>query len=118
MRSVRRVLVLALPFVAGIVGCGGARYVSEEPGGGIVAIPYHTNSWPTYYQDQAEKMMKAKCPKGYVIDMEGPVLIGQAAKEEASRNPANADLVLTSEWILQHPPAVEDTEWQIKFHTK
>jgi hypothetical protein len=110
--------MVALPFVLGLVGCGGARYVSQEPKGGIVAIPFHTNSWPSYYQDQAEKLMKAKCPNGYVIDVEGPVLIGTAASEQASKNADKTDVAAAASWIARNPPAVEDTEWQIKFHAK
>jgi hypothetical protein len=118
MPWVRRIPVLVLPSILGLIGCGSAHYVSQDAKSGIIAIPYNTNTWPSYYHDEAEKMMKAKCPSGYVIDMEGPVLIGSAATEAASRTTDKTNVMSQPNWALQHPPAVEETEWQIKFHAK
>jgi hypothetical protein len=54
-----------------LAGCStGARYVTTTNSAGVVAIPSNTDDWPYHYRKQAEELMQAKCPGGYVIERE------------------------------------------------
>lgn len=68
---------LMLVSLVGLVGCAGARHVQFDQGQGVVAIPANTNSWPNHYRDQAEKLMRERCPNGYEIIREEEVVTGQ-----------------------------------------
>ena len=72
-------LLVLLVGVASLTGCAQARFVQVNPNDGIVAIPSNSNSWPDYYRDQAEKLMREKCPKGYDIVLEREEVTGQVA---------------------------------------
>src|SRR5882672_790752 len=89
---VRAALLLAPLFLAGTIGCGSARYVMQDQHGGVVAIPSNNNSWPTHYRDEAEKMMKQKCPQGYVIEREEEVVVGQTTTDKTDTDTKSYDL--------------------------
>jgi hypothetical protein len=76
MRPVTLMRAAILCFVATLVGCQSARLVEVRSDGGVVAIPNNSNTWPFYYRDKAEAMLKQKCPNGYVIDHEEEVVTG------------------------------------------
>jgi hypothetical protein len=46
---------------------------------GVVAIPSNTNSWPNYYHNQAEELIRQNCPNGYEIVQEEECVTGQVA---------------------------------------
>lgn len=70
-----------------LVGCGSARYVSTGSEGGVLAIPSNSNSWPTYYRDKAEALMRAKCPNGYIIEHEEEAVTGSVTQDKSSMRP-------------------------------
>ena len=72
-------VLLAVLAAASISGCAKARFVEITPQGGVVAIPSNSNSWPNYYRDKAEELIKKKCPDGYEIVMEEEYVKGQVA---------------------------------------
>jgi hypothetical protein len=91
--SLRRTLsAITLAAAVGAMGCTSARYVSLDAGGsGVVAIPANFNRWPLNFRDEAEELMRQRCPEGYVIDHEEEVFKSQT---------------------------VDAKEWQIHFHSK
>jgi hypothetical protein len=118
--------VLAPLVLIGSSGCGNARYIVQDSYGGVVAIPANTNSWPTNYRDEAEKLMKKKCPLGYVIDREEEVVVGQTTTRTATsdtrsydlpggRRPPSGELVTTTNnrSVSTH----DQTEYRITFHS-
>jgi hypothetical protein len=70
------IVVLTAFALTGSAGCQQARLVSQDAFGGVVAIPSNTNSWPDYYQDQANKLMREACKGDYVIDRREEVVVG------------------------------------------
>src|SRR5215472_4112557 len=88
-----RAAVLLVPLaLAGLSGCGGARYIVQDQDGGVVAIPSNTNYWPMHYRDEAEKLMKQKCPQGYIIDREQEVVVGQTTTGSDNTDTRSYDL--------------------------
>ncbi len=79
MRSSVAVLVLAATSVI-VGGCAKARMVEVAQDGGVVAIPANSNRWPNYYRNQAEELIREKCPDGYEIVEEEEVVVGQVAR--------------------------------------
>lgn len=60
--------LLALAVV--LPGCASGqqvRYVYQDHDFGVIGMPENSNRWPTRYQRQAEKMMKAHFPEGHEI---------------------------------------------------
>lgn len=82
MRS-NMVVLLAAAAITGMGGCGKARLVEVSQQGGVVAIPSNTNSWPHYYRNQAEELIKQKCPNGYEIVQEEEFVTGQVARTDS-----------------------------------
>jgi hypothetical protein len=82
MRSSLAVL-LAVVAVVSVGGCAKARMVEVTQDGGVVAIPSNTNRWPNYYRNQAEELMKQKCPDGFEIVEEEEFVTGQVAHTES-----------------------------------
>lgn len=65
-------------------GCASsARLVKWDADGGIIAIPSNNNYWPLHYRDQAEALMKRKCPAGYQVVREEEVVVGQKAHTDS-----------------------------------
>jgi hypothetical protein len=78
--SRRTVVVCVLAAtLGGSVGCGSARFVQADSGGGVVAIPHNTNCWPTYYRDKADALLRQRFPGGYDIEREEEVVTGTVA---------------------------------------
>lgn len=71
------VAMLCVLWVGLIAGCAKARFVQVDQGYGVVAIPANTNSWPNYYRDQAEALIRQKCPNGYEVVHEEESVTGQ-----------------------------------------
>jgi hypothetical protein len=124
-KQVRAAMLLAPLFLAGTVGCSSARYVMQDQFGGVVAIPSNTNSWPTNYRDEAEKLMREKCPQGYVIEREEEVTVGQTTTSKTNNDTKSYDVpggrrspsgtVTTT--TTDRSVAVQDkTEYRITFH--
>jgi hypothetical protein len=109
----------------GLAGCAtGARYVTATSTCGIVAIPSNTDKWPNYYRKQAEDLLQAKCPDGYVIEREEEFIPGANQRRRKTDGSAEAAGIFDqAEWriyyrrkdapegsttaLLVHPPAVE-----------
>jgi hypothetical protein len=124
-KQLRGAVLLAPLFLVGAVGCGSARYVMQDSYGGVVAIPSNNNYWPTHYRDEAEKLMKQKCPQGYVIEREEEVVVGQTTTDKTNAGTKSYDLpggkksssgtVTTT--TTDRSVAVQDkTEYRITFH--
>jgi hypothetical protein len=79
MRQRYALLLVALMGLAGLSGCANARYVQVDQNAGIVSIPANTNSWPNYYRDHAETLIRQKCPAGYEVVYEEEAVVGQVA---------------------------------------
>ncbi len=81
----RNSLLIVLAVAAGCLsGCAKARIVEVTPQGGVVAIPSNSNSWPNYYRDQAEELMRERCPDGFEIVEEKEVVTGQVAHTQSN----------------------------------
>lgn len=91
-KNLRSAALVATVVLLGGGGCGGARYVMQDASGGVVAIPANSNSWPTHYRDEAEKLMRQKCPDGYVIDREEEVVVGQTTTGSTNTDTRSYDL--------------------------
>jgi hypothetical protein len=121
-----RVAAILLPLaVVGITGCGGARMVQSTPGGGTVAIPSNSDSWPFHYRQEAEKLMAQRCPSGYTIDHEEEVVVGQQTVNQKQSNTQTQDLVgrkqqtvgsVTSTDASNTVTTKNLTEYRITFH--
>jgi hypothetical protein len=61
------------------IGCANARYVQVDQNAGVVSIPANTNTWPNYYRDHAEALMRQKCPQGYEVVYEEEAVVNQVA---------------------------------------
>jgi hypothetical protein len=123
----RSLLPLGLLALVAASGCGGARFVSVTPNGGVVAVPSNTNSWPFHYRDSAEKLMAEKCPNGYVIDKEEAVVVGQKTVHRENSDTNVTDVpgqkkrppsTLTRSATTDVTETVDQTEWRITFHAK
>jgi hypothetical protein len=65
--------------IASLTGCANARYVQVDQNSGVVSIPANTNTWPNYYRDHAETLMRQKCPQGYEVVCEKEAVVSQVA---------------------------------------
>jgi hypothetical protein len=77
MRRQNAILLVALMGFAALTGCANARYVKTDQGSGVVAMPANTNTWPNYYRDHAEALIRQKCPAGYEVVYEEEAVVGQ-----------------------------------------
>ncbi len=91
MRCALGLLVSAM--MSAGVGCMQARYVLLEADGGAIAIPHNSNAWPCYFRDQAETLMKARCPQGYLIEREEEVVVGQTVHTDTDTESSGAPLI-------------------------
>jgi hypothetical protein len=88
-------------------GCAtGARCVTATSTCGIVAIPSNTDLWPNYYRKQAEDLLQAKCPDGYVIEREEEFVPGANRTRHKSDGSA------------EPPGFFDQTEWRIYYRRK
>jgi hypothetical protein len=107
------------------LGCSHARLVELSPnGGGVIAIPDNTNSWPSRNRRHAEELMAQRCPNGYVVETEREVVIGQVAHTNTETEQHNVP-VLTSLGLApakletqQTTSYVDQKEWRIWFRPK
>jgi hypothetical protein len=60
-------MLIALPACAGCTATKGVRYVYQDRDFGVVGVPENSDSWPTHYRRQAEKLMAAHFPAGHEI---------------------------------------------------
>jgi hypothetical protein len=116
--------VLGLVCAAALSGCAGARYVSVDSTGGIVAIPSNTDCWPEHYRAKAEELMAKKCPQGYVIDHEEEVVTGTTQRTHTNTN-TTGDPTLAALHIApvkqeteESTDVINHTEWRIWFHAQ
>lgn len=107
------------------LGCSHARLVEiQSGGGGVVAIPDNTNSWPNYNHKHAEELMAKQCPHGYIIDDEREVVVGQVAhtnvETEQHKVPILTAIGLAPAKLetQQTTNYVDQKEWRIWFHPK
>jgi hypothetical protein len=77
MRRKAAILVALSAGLLNLAGCAKARFVENGQGYGVVAIPSNSNSWPNYYRNQAEALIREKCPNGYEIVREEETVTGQ-----------------------------------------
>jgi hypothetical protein len=124
-KNLRAAALLVPLALAGLSGCGGARYIVQDQYGGVVAIPSNTNYWPVYYRDEAEKLMKQKCPQGYHIDREEEVVVGQTTTGSDNTDTRSYDLpggkkqpsgALTTTTASHSTTTHDKTEYRITFH--
>jgi hypothetical protein len=66
-----------LPLAA--VGCGTARYVQKDAGGGVIAMP----SGASWHRKKADELMLAHVGPGYQVVEEREVVTGQATTNTA-----------------------------------
>jgi hypothetical protein len=119
---------LALLVMAGLLGLNGcassARYVTKSSNGGIIAIPANTNSWPGYYHNQAEELMKAQFPDGYVVEHVDEFVTGTTQYTDTTTNRNSVavltDLGIAPEKVNQHQTTSyqNNTEWRIYYRRK
>jgi hypothetical protein len=66
---------------AGVFGCAGSPHFLEvDAGGGVLAMPSNSNCWPSYYRENADKMLKSRFPSGYTIVREEEVVVGVSSQ--------------------------------------
>lgn len=118
-------LALLASLLAFAMGCAHARLVEvHSDGGGVVAIPDNSNSWPSRNRRHAEKLMAERCPQGYVIDHESEVVIGQIAHTDVNTDqhgtPILTPLGLGPVQTDTHQVTryVDQKEWRIWFRPK
>jgi hypothetical protein len=110
--------------LAGLCGCSQARLVTRDAEGGVVAIPANTNSWPCYYRNHAEELMKQESPGGYVVTKEEEVVVGttQHTQVNTERQGDNVLAALHIAPVTEHTNQttsyVDSKEWRISFHKK
>jgi hypothetical protein len=118
---------ISILLVAGLAGCGRARYVVREQGGGIVAIPSNTNGWPYYHRDKANELMTRHFPQGYIIDREEEVVVGTVTESREATNAETSDTkdrkgqksgTAVSELTTSTTTTRDQTEWRIWYHGK
>ena len=66
-------------FVAALflAGCASSpRFVHQDANSAVVAMPHDSNCWPSYYRDNADKMLRARFPQGYVVEKEEEFVTG------------------------------------------
>jgi hypothetical protein len=110
----------------GLSGCGTARLVQVDQGGGVVAIPANTNAWPTNYRKQAEELMRQQCPAGYEIVSEREEVVGHVETTDTeTQAPPRAEFVGVSVPLDNSPERTKQTthvqdvtEWRIYFRHK
>jgi hypothetical protein len=140
MRSCLALIIVSAIGLAGLGGCANARYVQVDQACGVVAMPANTNSWPFYYRDHAEALIRQKCPNGYDVVHEGEAVTGQVAHTDAqteTRGPPTLNLggadhdkkssafagvaipLGETEQRTHETTHVEDvTEWRISYRAK
>ena len=107
-------LVLASAIgLATLGGCANARYVECSAGDGVVAIPANTNSWPNYYRNHAEELMRQKCPDGYEIVHEGEAVTGQTHDTDTGIIRDSFPMGPSEQHIHQQTRVTDITEWRI-----
>jgi hypothetical protein len=118
-------LALLASLMAFAMGCAHARLVEVHgDGGGVVAIPDNSNSWPSRNRRQAEKLMAERCPQGYVIDHESEVVVGQITKTDVKTDqhgtPILTPLGLAPVQTDTHQATryIDQKEWRIWFRPK
>jgi hypothetical protein len=106
-------------------GCASPHWVMRDGNGGIVAIPENSNHWPTYYRQQADEMIKQVCPKGYAIDREEEVVVGQTVTTQRDTDNHAYDLApkkspdqlkLVTHTTTETTSTRNVKEYQIAFH--
>jgi hypothetical protein len=103
-RHIGRIAVLCTVALAGCMS--GARYVTTTSSTGIVAIPSNSDLWPNYYRKQAEELLQAKCPDGYVIEHEEQFIPGADQRRRRS------------DGSIQTAGFFDQAEWRIYYRRK
>ncbi len=117
MSVARWVCAVIVVAVLDCCGCSQARYVHLDAGGGVVAVPANTDSWPFYYRSSAEALMKQKCPEGYVIDHEEEAAVGTQVTERTASDTSSVSAYLLGAQV-QTTESRDVTEWHITFRSK
>jgi hypothetical protein len=121
-RQIARLALLCTASLMGLTGCGtSARYVTTTSNSGVVAIPGNSNSWPSYYHNQAEELIKAKCGANYVIELEEEFVTG-TTQHTTSTTDTTGDPLLAAVRIApvtqrnsQSTTFNNQTEWRIYY---
>jgi len=114
----RRALVLLVLVSA---GCQSARVVSRTPDDGIVALPANTNTWPSYHQDAAKRIITAHLGSAYEVVEEKEVTTGytttntQDRQSELSMHSSIPLLPATRETTTTKTMNTPQKEWQIHY---
>lgn len=88
-------------------GCGSARSVLVEPGGGIVAVPGNTES----LRAEALQIIGGHCPSGYEITREEEVPVGSRVRGETrTRRDVFDDITTTEKYSVRNK-----YEWWIHY---
>lgn len=82
-----------LAFLLSAGGCGNARMILVEPGGGIVAMP--SNYGPN--REKAIELITGRCPGGYDIALEEEVPVGSRVTGEKTTTREFGDEIRTTE---------------------
>ena len=72
--------------LAGAAGCQSARYVLKEQDRGVVAIPVDSLNWPVDHGEEAQKLMIAHFPQGYIVEREEEVVVGEVTRYHENSN--------------------------------
>jgi hypothetical protein len=123
MLQIRALAGAALLLVAGLSGCAGPRFIAQDQYGGVIAMPSHSDYWPTHYLTKAREMMAAKCPQGYHIEHEEEVVVGESVIGQDSTDTQtrdipgqkNRNLQLTTTQTTHSTTSQPITEYRITF---
>ena len=115
-------LLALLP--AAVAGCNSARYVVQQPDGGIVAIPSNTNMWPFKHRDSAEELIRQHVGPNFEIIDQRQIVTGSTTTnvEQTHRDPIyNKKLPNVPgerETTTGTLTTSQNTEWQITYRRK
>ena len=120
-----RFLAVAAAVVAGLSGCASpARFIEQRPDSGVVAIPANTNTWPYYYQREAQALIEKHVGPDFEIVHQEAVPVGtltssnQQVKREQNGfiNPLTGPV--EKDTITNTTSTHDITEWRITYRRK
>jgi len=118
-------LAMLCMWAATALGCAHARVVERHSnGGGVIAIPENTNSWPRRNRRRAEELMAKQCPAGYEIDHEQEVVVGTVTQTDTTTDRRGDPLLAAiriapvTEDVRQTTTHTDVREWRIWYRPK